>query len=46
MLYRAAARPAHLVLALELAQPGDIWIDSVTIEVLQPPGAPSQVARQ
>jgi hypothetical protein len=45
VLYRAAARPARLTISLELMGAGEVWIDSVSVEVLRP-GAPGSIAHQ
>jgi hypothetical protein len=45
VLYRAAARPTRLTIALELLSPGEVWIDNLSVEVLQA-GAPGQIAQQ
>jgi hypothetical protein len=37
VLYRAAPRPAQLTIVLELLGPGDVWVDSVSVETLRSP---------
>jgi hypothetical protein len=46
VLYRAAPHAAQLTISLELLTPGEVWIDSMSIEVLQSPGARGQFAQQ